>query len=82
MALHPEFPKSPYDVLLPDQRWLPSAEELRSTAYEKLLPPLVAKIHAEVTTWRDSGYVGASKTSRTLLNWWFALDHLVGGLMP
>lgn len=23
MALHPEFPKSPYVELLPDQRWLP-----------------------------------------------------------
>lgn len=25
-------------------RWFPAAEELRSTAYEKLLPPLVAKL--------------------------------------
>ena len=77
MALHPEFPKSPYAELLPDQRWFPAAEELRSTAYEKLLPPLVAKIRSEVATWRASGYAGASVTSRALLNWWFETEHLV-----
>ncbi|HJX18170.1 MAG TPA: DEAD/DEAH box helicase family protein, partial [Acidiferrobacterales bacterium] len=77
MALHPEFPKSPYAELLPDQRWFPAAEELRSTAYEKLLPPLVAKIRTEVTAWRKAGYAGASATSRALLNWWFENEHLV-----
>ena len=77
MALHPEFPKSPYAELLPDQRWFPAAEELRSTAYEKLLPPLVAKIRGEVSAWRADSYVGASETSRALLNWWFETEHLV-----
>ena len=77
MALHPEFPKSPYAELLPDQRWFPAAEELRSTAYEKLLPPLVAKIRGEVSAWRTAGYAGASDTSRSLLNWWFETEHLV-----
>jgi type III restriction enzyme len=77
MALHPDFPKSPYAELLPEQRWFPAAEELRSTAYEKLLPPLVAKIRNEVTAWRDEGYEGASATSRALLIWWFDIEHLV-----
>ncbi|MCL5800989.1 MAG: DEAD/DEAH box helicase family protein [Gammaproteobacteria bacterium] len=77
MALHPEFPKSPYAELLPDQRWFPAAEELRSTAYEKLLPPLVAKIRGEVSKWRADSYAGASDTSRALLNWWFETEHLV-----
>ncbi len=77
MALHPEFPKSPYAELLPDQRWFPAAEELRSTAYEKLLPPLVANIRKEVTAWRYADYAGASGTSRALLNWWFETEHLV-----
>jgi len=77
MALHPEFPKSPYAALLPDQRWFPAAEDRRSTAYEKLLPPLVAKIRSEVTAWRDAGYAGASDTSRALLNWWFETEHMV-----
>ena len=49
MALHPDFPRSPYEILRPDVRWFPAAEELRSTAYEKLLPPLVAKVREEVT---------------------------------
>jgi type III restriction enzyme len=77
MALHPDFPKSPYAELLPDQRWFPAAEELRSTAYEKLLPPLVAKIRGEVMAWRDSGYSGASDTSRALLSQWFETEHMV-----
>ena len=76
MALHPDFPKSPYDALLPDQRWFPAAEEMRSTAYEKLLPPLVANVRKEVAQWRDDGYTDASATSRALLNWWFKTDHL------
>ena len=77
MALHPEFPLSPYQELLPEQRWFPAAEELRATAYEKLLPPLVAKIREEVKAWRDQGYAGASATSRGLLTWWFNTAHMV-----
>ena len=77
MALHPSFPASPYEMLDPTQRWFPAAEELRASAYEKLLPPLVANIRVEVKTWRDGQYAGASATSRALLNWWFGRDHLV-----
>ena len=40
---------------------------MRSTAYEKLLPPLVAKVCEEVALWREAGYAGASATSRALL---------------
>ncbi len=77
MALHPNFPRSPYADLVPSERWFPAAEELRSTAYEKLLPPLVAKIRAEVSAWRNEGYAGASPTSISLLRWWFEAEHLV-----
>ncbi len=77
MALHPHFPADPYAPLLPDERWFPAAEELRATAYEKLLPPLVAKIREEIKSWRDAGYQGASETSRSLLNWWFGAEHLI-----
>lgn len=77
MALHPNFPRSPYDTLNPEKRWFPAAEELRSTAYEKLLPPLVSKVREEVKAWRDAGYAGASSTSRTLLTWWFETAHLI-----
>jgi type III restriction enzyme len=27
--------------------------------------------------WRDSGYAGATDTSRSLLNWWFNTRHLL-----
>jgi type III restriction enzyme len=54
MALHPDFPRSPYEPLLPEFRWFPAAENLRETAYDKLLPPLVAKVREGVTAWRTS----------------------------
>jgi type III restriction enzyme len=77
MALHPGFPKSPYEVLNPSVRWFPAAEEMREAAYEKLLPPLVAKVRQEVECWRESGYVGASDTSKALLQWWFETHHMI-----
>jgi type III restriction enzyme len=86
MALHPSFPKSPYAPLIPDHRWFPADEALRSTAYEKLLPPLVAKVRQEVYAWRNTGYAGASLTSVALLRWWFETEHLLenadGSLSP
>ncbi|WP_029889349.1 DEAD/DEAH box helicase [Polycyclovorans algicola] len=77
MALHLEFPASPYDPLAPEHRWFPAAEELRASAYDKLLPPLVAKIRQHVEAWRKANYSGASATSRALLTWWFETEHLV-----
>ena len=77
MALHPEFPLSPYEVLDPEIRWFPAAAELRATAQDRLIPQLVANIRRDVSDWRASGYVGATPTSRALLQWWFETDHLV-----
>ncbi len=77
MALHQDFPRSPYETLDPAVRWFPAPEEQRRTAYEKLLPPLVARVREGVKAWRDSGYAGASATSRALLSWWFDTDHLI-----
>ena len=86
MALHPQFPTSPYAPLVPEQRWFPADEALRSTAYEKLLPPLVAKVREEGFAWRNGDYAGASPTSRALLHWWFDTEHLIedadGSLSP
>ncbi|PZO54164.1 MAG: type III restriction endonuclease subunit R [Alphaproteobacteria bacterium] len=77
MALHPDFPLSPYEVLDPDIRWFPAAEELRDAAQDKLIPPLVANIRREVSDWRAADYVGATPTSKALLEWWFKTDHLI-----
>jgi type III restriction enzyme len=77
MGLHPELSRSPYDIPRPEQRWFPADEALRQTAYEKLLPPLVARIREQVSEWRDAGYPGTSDTSRALLQWWFATPHLI-----
>ena len=76
MALHSQFPTSPYAPLIPEQRWFPADETMRSTAYEKLLTPLVAKVRKEVQTWRDKGYPGSSATSVALLRHWFDTEHL------
>lgn len=76
MALHLNLPTSLYVILPPELRSFPAAEELRSTAYEKLLHPLVRNIFAVVNAWRESGYTGASATSRALLRWWFETEHL------
>lgn len=77
MSLHPDFPTSPYAPLVPVQRWFPADEALRSTAYEKLLPPLVAKVREEVYAWRTANYPGASATSAALLRNWFETEHLI-----
>ena len=77
MALHPDFPSSPYAPLIPEQRWFPAAEELRGKAYEKLLPPLVAQIRQGVSDWRAASYEGASPVTISLLRWWFETEHLM-----
>ena len=77
MALHPAFPRSPYEPLVPSQRWFPADEALRTTAAHKLIPPLVAKIRECVFAWRQQAYKGASQTSIALLKWWFETEHLV-----
>lgn len=77
MALHKDFPASPYEILDPSIRWLPGDEDLFTHGYEKLLPPLVAKLRKEVQIWRNTGYEGASDTSKALLKWWFLTEHPV-----
>ena len=77
MALHPDFPESPHEIIDPAVRWLPDNEALRDTNYRELLPPLVRKIRKEVKAWRDNGYSGAAETSKALLNWWFNTPHPV-----
>ncbi|MEH6575680.1 MAG: DEAD/DEAH box helicase family protein [Amphritea sp.] len=77
MALHPDFPNSPHEVLSPEIRWFPADETLRESSYEKLLPPLVHELRKQVTAWRDKGYEGATSTSIMLLNWWFKTEHLI-----
>lgn len=77
MALHPNFPESPFEVLDPAIRWFPADEALRETTMDKLMPPLVPELRKQVKAWRDNGYTGATETSRTLLNWWFKTPHLL-----
>ncbi len=77
MALHPNFPTSPYEILDPAVRWFPADEALREQGYEKLLPPLVATLRSRVKAWRDSGYKDATATSQALLHWWFQTPHII-----
>jgi type III restriction enzyme len=77
MALHKDFPDSPHAILDPEVRWFPADEALRASSFEKLLPPLVPELRKQVKQWRDTGYRGATETSRGLLNWWFNVPHLL-----
>lgn len=77
MPMHPEFPTDPYTILDPTIRWYPGEALLGELGYLKLLPPLVHKVRQNVKAWRDSGYDGASATTKALLRWWFREEHLV-----
>ena len=77
MALHPDFPNDPHAILDPAIRWFPADESLRESSMDKLMPPFVAALRQKVKGFRDGGYVGASDTSRSLLNWWFKTPHLI-----
>src|SRR5207302_374059 len=71
------FPTDPYVILDPTIRWYPGDQMLGDIGREKLIPPLVEKVRHGVKAWRDSGYFDASPTTRALLRWWFAEEHLV-----
>jgi type III restriction enzyme len=70
----------PFEILTPNERWAPTQSQMDAyqNAYEKLLPPLVYKIRIAVAKWRDEDYKGASETSKSLLNFWFNQEHLIG----
>ncbi|MHB8384495.1 MAG: DEAD/DEAH box helicase family protein [Candidatus Binataceae bacterium] len=86
MALAANFPTDPHAILDPKIRWYPGEEIYTDDGYATLLPPLVFKIREAVKAWRDSGYAGASETTRALLNHWFNAEHLIasgeGALAP
>lgn len=77
MPIPPEFPRSPYAILDPDERWLPDATLSTTRNPDQLLPPLVAQLRRKVAEFRAGGYAGASETTRSLLNWWFNTAHLM-----
>jgi type III restriction enzyme len=70
----------PFKILTPNERWAPTQSQMDAfqNAYEKLLPPLVYKIRLAVAKWREENYKGASETSKSLLNFWFNQEHLIG----
>jgi type III restriction enzyme len=51
------------------QRSLLDVQEYLRTA------PCVPALRQKVGAWREGGYPGATETTKTLLNWWFAPDH-------
>jgi type III restriction enzyme len=44
---------------------------------DKLMPPLVPQLRRKVKEFRDGVYVGASDTSKSLLNWWLKEPYLL-----
>ena len=78
MALHPTFPTDPYVILDPSSAGIRATRCLAELGYAMLLPPARPQGRgAVVKTWRDSGYAGASTTTRALLNHWFKTEHLL-----
>ncbi|MGH8012092.1 MAG: DEAD/DEAH box helicase family protein [Candidatus Binataceae bacterium] len=77
MALAANFPTDPHAILDPEIRWYPGEEQYTDNGYAMLIPPLVFKVRVGVKAWRDSGYAGASETTRALLNHWFNGAHLI-----
>lgn len=47
MALHSNFPESPYAILDPALRWFPADEAPRESGFEKLMPPSLAKVRGD-----------------------------------
>ncbi|MDO8591667.1 MAG: DEAD/DEAH box helicase family protein [bacterium] len=76
MALDKNFPTDPYVILNPEIRWFPGDEAYKDKAHQ-LVAPLVSQLRREVKAWRNSGYEGATKTSRILLDFWFNTNHLI-----
>ncbi len=79
MAIGKDFPADPCAVLDPKIRWYPGEELFTEDGYATLIPPLVYRVREGVKGWRDSGYQGASDTTRALLNYWFNTEHPVIG---
>jgi len=69
----------PFSILNPNERWAPSQSQMDANVYDKMLPPLVHKIRVAVSRWREDGYKGASKTSLSLLRFWFEQEHTING---
>lgn len=64
MAIHPNFPESPFAILDPSVRWFPADEALRESTSDKLMPPLVPELRKKVKEWRDGG-MAAIEEQRT-----------------
>ena len=82
MALHPDFPDSPYEVLSPEVRWFPAAEEMRQILalhfpdFSGAVVDAAIKIFYEL---RGRGFEKAPATSE-LIEWLGAIKQ--GGFTP
>ncbi len=65
---------SPYDIIPPQDRWIPT-KDIAKKELHQILAPLVSKIRLEVFDWRKNNYPNVSKTSKALINWWFLTEH-------
>ncbi len=75
MPIPSNFPKSPFEVVRPEDRWKP---DIRKSDSEFHHAPFVENVRKEICEWRQFGYDGISETSRNLLNFWFNENHISG----
>lgn len=77
MAIHPDFPPSPYEILNPRHRWFPTAKNCGRPPVKSSFRRLSRTFGRKSRNGGPGGYAGASATSRALLAWWFLSEHLV-----
>ena len=69
------LPFSPYVIIDPKDRWVPS-KKLKKDDLLEVLPPLVRKIREEVYEWRKKNYPNISNISKSLIKWWTRLQRV------
>jgi type III restriction enzyme len=77
-ALEPLF--SPSDLPQAHRRRAPGGKGAEVVSGRRPSPiEIVRRVRGEVDDWRSGSYAGASDTSRSLLQHWFAQDHVIDG---
>jgi type III restriction enzyme len=72
-----EFPKSPFEIAHPKDRWKPDIN-LSDKEFQHFYAPFVENIRNQIFEWRQFGYDGISETSKKLLSFWFQEEHING----
>ena len=79
MALHPDFPESPHEIIDPAVRWLPDRRSTEGHRLREAASPTCSRDSQGGQSVARQRYSGATETSKALLNWWFNTPHPIEG---